>query len=300
MMRMMAIAQPRSNLRLFLLWTAQLIRQLRRNPQTVFFTILLPLLILLLFIAPNHAKTLRVDGGFVSYVQYFVPAIAAFAVVTSCLTGLVISVANERSDGVLRRVRSTPLRPGVYIAARIAALLVLTSATVVVFFAVGVIGFGMHLYPRLLPAAVLTFVVGATAFCSLAMALTTVVPNGDAAPAIVNLVVLPMVFISGVFSPLTGAPQWLLNVADALPLRHFVRAFGGAFSPYTAGWGFAWNDLWALVFWGGLGAFIAVKWFRWEPSTGRTRSDRGTGPVERLLGRVNRSSRSATQQRTDS
>ena len=83
-----------------------------------------------------------------------------------------------------------------------------------------------------------------------------------------------MLFVSGVFSPLTGAPTWLRDVANVLPLRHMVQAFGGAFSPYTAGWGFAWGDLAALLAWGAFGTLIAVRRFRWEPAqpaNGRTR-----------------------------
>lgn len=83
---------------------------------------------------------------------------------------------------------------------------------------------------------------------------------------IVNLVVLPMMVLSGVFSPLEQAPAWLRNVADVFPLSHLVRALGGTFSPHSVGWGFAWADLGILLAWGAAGALVAVWRFRWEPA----------------------------------
>jgi ABC-2 type transport system permease protein len=255
-----------SNVRLFMMWTAQHVRQTLRNPQATFFTIVFPLLLLVLFSAPNHSSKVAIDGGEIAFAQFFTPSIATFATMTSCLTGLVVGLAMERDAGILKRLRGTPLRPSIYVAARITDRLIWAGAAVVVMFSVGMLAFGVHLYPRLIPAAVATFVVGAAAFCALGMAIGTLVPNGQTAVPIVNLIVLPMLFASGVFSPLTGAPTWLRDVANILPLRHMVQAFGGAFSPYTAGWGFAWGDLAALLAWGAAGTLIAVRRFRWEPS----------------------------------
>jgi ABC-2 type transport system permease protein len=255
-----------SNARLLVMWTAQHVRQTLRNPQATFFTIVFPLLLLVLFSAPNHAAKVAIDGGEVAFAQFFTPSIATFATMTSCLTGLVVGLAMERDAGILKRLRGTPLRPAIYVAARIADRLIWAAVAVVILFSVSVLAFGVHLYPRLMPAAVATFVVGAASFCALGMAVGTLVPNGTAAIPIVNLIVLPMLVVSGVFSPLTGAPAWLRDIADVLPLRHMVRAFGGAFSPQTTGWGFAWSDLGVLLGWGAVATLIAVRRFRWEPS----------------------------------
>jgi ABC-2 type transport system permease protein len=255
-----------STVRLFMLWTAQHVRQTLRNPQATFFTIVFPLLLLVLFSAPNHAAKVAIDGGEIAFAQFFTPSIATFATMTSCLTGLVVGLAMERDAGILKRLRGTPLRPAIYVAARIADRLIWAAVAVVILFTVSVFAFGVHLYPRLIPAAIVTFAVGAASFCALGMAVGTLVPNGTTAIPIVNLIVLPMLFVSGVFSPLTGAPAWLRDIADVLPLRHMVRAFGGAFSPHTTGLGFAWGDLGALLAWGAVAALIAVRRFRWEPS----------------------------------
>jgi ABC-2 type transport system permease protein len=275
-----AARHRRSNASLLAMWTAQLLRQTIRNPQATFFTFAFPLLFLTLFSALNAGANVTVDTGKVAFAQFFTPGIATFGVITSCLSGLVISIAMERDGGILKRVRSSPLRPSVYIGARIASTVIMAFATVTVLFLVGVLAFGVDVYPRLLPAALVTMLLGTIAFCAIGMAIASVVPNGNAAPAIVNVIVLPMTFISGVFYPMTGAPQWLQAISNVLPLRHLVDAFGATFSPYTTGWGFAWNDLAVLAAWGVFGTVFAIRHFRWESAP-----ERADGTFSRLFAR---------------
>jgi ABC-2 type transport system permease protein len=260
--------ERRSNVRLFLLWAGQGIRLALRTPQAVFFVIAFPLLLLCLFSALNSGADgfVTIDGGRVAFAQFFTPSIASFATLTSCFTGLVIGLATERDAGMLKRIRSSPLRTGVYVAARIVDRLMLAFVAAVVLFAVGVLGFGVHVYPSLLPAALVTFLIGATSFCALGMALGAIVPNADTAIPIVNVIALPMMILSGVFSPIAEAPSWLQNLAAVFPLSHMIRAFEGTFSPFTGGLGFAWGHLLVLTCWGLVGAVIAVRRFRWEPA----------------------------------
>src|SRR5215831_7048711 len=114
--------ERRSNLKLFARWTAQQMRQTLRTPQAVFFTIVFPLLLLSLFSAliSGAGAMVTIDGGKVAFAQFFTPSIASFATLTSSFTGIVIGLAMERDAGVLKRVRSSPLRTPVFIAARIA------------------------------------------------------------------------------------------------------------------------------------------------------------------------------------
>ena len=261
----------RSILSLFGLWTAQQIRQLLRNPQASFFSVVFPLLFLVLFAGLSGNRQVDVPGGKVAFAQFFTPAIATFAIVTSCFTGLVISVAIERDNLILKRVRSTPLRPTIYIGSRIAATVALAMATTVVLFGVGVLAFGVHLYPRTLPAAIVTFLLGTATFAALGMAVSSLVPNGDSAPAIANIVALPMTFISGVFFPMAGAPGWLVKSANLLPLIHLVNAFSRPFNPFTKGSGFDVHELVPLAIWGIASTVFAVRTFRWEPAPGRER-----------------------------
>ena len=99
----------------------------------------------------------------------------------------------------------------------------------------------------------------------LGLALTLIIPNADASLAIVNGVILPLLFISDIFIPMEGAPAWITPVADAFPIRHFSIALRTASNPFETGDGFEWGHLAATVAWGLAGLAVAVRFFRWEP-----------------------------------
>ncbi|MCH8051169.1 MAG: ABC transporter permease, partial [Chloroflexi bacterium] len=106
---------------------------------------------------------------------------------------------------------------------------------------------------------------GAATFCALGLALTAVIPSADAAPAITNATILPLLFISNVFIPLQDPPAWLAFVGDVFPLKHFAAALQTAFHPDTTGAGFEWGDLAVIAVWGIVGTGLALRFFSWEP-----------------------------------
>jgi ABC-2 type transport system permease protein len=131
-------------------------------------------------------------------------------------------------------------------------------------FVVGVPAFGVHIYPRLLPAAIVTAVVGAAALAAIGLAVSTFVNRTETAPAIANLTLFPLAFFSGIFFPIQTAPDWVQTIAHVFPLSHLVDAFGACFSPYTSGSGFSPGDLAVIAVWGVGALFVAVRRFRWE------------------------------------
>jgi ABC-2 type transport system permease protein len=109
--------------------------------------------------------------------------------------------------------------------------------------------------------------VGTASFAALGVAVASVIPNADAAPAIVNGVLFPILFVSGVFFPIEG-DAFLGKVGDVFPVRHFVNAVFAAFDPRIAhgmAHGWAWGDLAVVAIWGAVGAVVAVRFFRWDP-----------------------------------
>ena len=99
------------------------------------------------------------------------------------------------------------------------------------------------------------------------MAVSCFVPNADAAPAIVNFVLFPVLFLSGVFFPLEDNTT-LARIASVFPVRHFIDAVFTAFDPrlpYGPAHGFAWKDLLVVAAWGSAASIVAVRRFRWEP-----------------------------------
>jgi ABC-2 type transport system permease protein len=139
-------------------------------------------------------------------------------------------------------------------------------AAVVVMFAVAIPALGVHIYPRLLPAAVVTLVLGAATLAALGMAVASLVRDSDQALPVAQLTFLPITFISGIWYPLGDAPSWLVHVANFFPLAHLVDAFDACFQAQTTGGGWAPGDLAALAAWCAAGMLVATRRFRWEPA----------------------------------
>ena len=197
--------------------------------------------------------------------RFFTPAIIVFAVVTATYTNLAMTVTVARDDGILKRIRGTPLPALSYLLARMIHAALLALLLVVIVAAFGAVFYGVPVPWDRLPALLVTLVVSAAAFCALGLALTGVIPNADAAPAIVNATVLPLFFISNVFVPLQNAPQWVDVVSSIFPVRHFADAMLRIYDPAAAGSGFSPSDVGVIAVWGIAGLVLALRSFSWEP-----------------------------------
>jgi ABC-2 type transport system permease protein len=258
-----------SDLRLLGVWIRAGLRTLVRTPRAAFFTFVFPT-VLLLFIDGTASGTVTGAAGRVEAAQYFTPSLAIFGLSFGCYTSLIFAIPRARERGILKRVRGTPVEPSVYQASLIVVALLSGLGSVLILIVIGVAEFGVRLYPELLPAGVVTLLVGGLCLCALGLAVSSFVERAETAPVVANITVLPLMFISGVFAPLHGAPEWLSSLASVFPLRHLVDAFSAAFSPHTTGTGFAPGHLAALVAWAIAGAVIALRRFRWEPSPVRS------------------------------
>jgi ABC-2 type transport system permease protein len=235
-----------------------------RNPAAAFFTFMLPLFFLVLFNSIFDDE-ISVEGGRVDISYFFVPAIAALGVISACYTNLGMMVTISRDLGVLKRIRGTPLPAWAYILARILQAMSVAALLVVIVAAVGQVAYGVDIPTNTMPAFVVTVALGAGAFCALGLALTCVIPNADAAPAVVNATILPLLFISNVFIHLEDPPGWLDVAGDLFPVKPFALALEHAYNPYVSGPGFEWGHLAALAAWGVFGAVVALRFFSWEP-----------------------------------
>lgn len=235
-----------------------------RNPASAFFIFAFPLMFLVIFTALLGHGTVRVSPTrLVNTSTYYVAAMACFGVISACYTNIAISVTTQRDNGVLKRTNGTPLPSSIYLGARmlhslfVAVLLVAVTAV-----------FGRVLYHADIPTGLtlLRFLVmllaGAAAFCALGFAVTAVIPNADAAPAIVNASILPLLFLSGIFIPLgSNAPAWIVWIARIFPVRHFAEGMQAGF----LGTVFSWTDVLVVTAWGLGGLLFAVRFFSWEP-----------------------------------
>jgi ABC-2 type transport system permease protein len=249
-----------------------------RNPASAFFTFAFPLMFLVIFTALLGSGTVDFTTPFGVYhldqATYFVVAMASFGVITACYTNVAIGVVFQRDAGILKRTRGTPLPGWAYLAGRvlhamiIAVILVAITATFGALFYSAHIPSGIHLLEFL---AIL--LVGGVSFCALGLAATTITPNADAAPPVVNATILPLYFISGVFIPVgSDAPGWLKIVAGIFPVRHFVDAMRAGYLGSTTIQGtsirvfpFHWIDVLIVLAWGLGGLIVAARFFTWEP-----------------------------------
>ncbi|MEO6197397.1 MAG: ABC transporter permease, partial [Dehalococcoidia bacterium] len=94
---------------------------------------------------------------------------------------------------------------------------------------------------------------------------TAAIPNSDAAPAITNGTILPLLFISDVFIPLQDPPGWVDFLGDIFPVKPFAEALQTSFNPYATGNGFEWDNLAVVAAWGIAGLVLALRYFSWEP-----------------------------------
>lgn len=237
-----------------------------RSPASVFFTVMFPLLFLVIFNLLFGNDTIDSLGLPVS--AYYVPGIITLAVVSATTQSLAINLTGDREAGRLKRVRATPLPAWAFVAGRVGNSFVTSVLMVVLVAAIGRVLYDVPLPGKTIPAIIATLFVGAAAFSCLGFALTALIPNADSASPITNVVLLPLYFISGVFVPESEIPEGALDVAAAFPVRHFFEAFLAGFDPATTGTGFEWGNLAIVAAWGALGLAIAIRWFRWAPRRG--------------------------------
>ena len=225
-----------------------------RNPSAAFFNFLLPLLFLGLFGAIFSDQQADLD--------VIVPGIAGMAVMSTTFNALAFNITALRELGILKRVRGTPLPTSAYLAGIAGNAVTNTVIQILIITASGHLLFGLD-WPQAWLSLWLFVVVGVVCFSALGVALSHAIPNFDAAPAYVNAVFLPMIFISGVFYDENVAPTVISDIAQALPLKHLIDGLQGAI---VTGEG-AGDHLVALLMlglWSAIGLTLAIRGFSWE------------------------------------
>ena len=234
-----------------------------RTPSSAFFTFAFPLVLLFIFTTMYRDTSLAALGG-VTYAQYFVPGIVAFGVISACYSNLAIVLCFRRDLGVLKRLRGTPLPPWAFMGGHIGSSLVVSALLTAITIAVGIAVYDVRA-PSHTGALAVSLVAGAFCFCALGLAVTALIPNAHAAPAVVNGALFPLLFISGTFFPLDPT-SGLARVAALFPVGNFQHAVFAAFDPRAGGTaGLQAGDLAAMLLWGAGALVFAVRRFGWEP-----------------------------------
>ena len=185
---------------------------LLRTPMFALPTILFPALFYLLFGIVLNAGN---DGA----ARYLLATYGAFGVMGAGLFGFGVTVAIERERGFLMLKRALPMPPGAYLLAKMAMALLFSAIISLLLGTLGFVVAGIALQPGQWALLLLVDVLGVLPFCALGLFIGTLV-RGSAAPAVVNLIFLPMAFLSGLWLPLSMLPDVLARIAPLWPAYH--------------------------------------------------------------------------------
>jgi ABC-2 type transport system permease protein len=166
----------------------------------------------------------QVEDRSLKTIQFITPGLLGWAIATGATFGAALTLVNWRQKRILRRLRLSPVSTTSVVGARVGVSIGIALLQTAIFIGVARIPyFGLKLsdyWWMSLPV----ILVGTLAFLSIGLLAGAWAKSQEAANAIVNLVVLPMAFLSGSFFPLDNAPQWLQDVAEVFPLRHMNQA----------------------------------------------------------------------------
>ncbi|MGI9608304.1 MAG: ABC transporter permease [Acidimicrobiales bacterium] len=234
----------------------------RRNPAATFFTAVLPLIFLLIFTSIFGNETLS-DG--VRAATFYVPGILALAIVSATTVNLAITMTTRRERGMLKRVRGTPIPSWVFIGSQAIAGFVISAVMTVLIVVIGRLAFDVTLNTSGIPSLLITVIVGATSFSAIGLALTSIIPSEDAAPAVTNAIFLPLYFVSDVFIVSEDAPDFIRRIGDLFPVKHMSVAMQDSFNPFIEGTPWPWKNWLVIAAWGIVCGVIALRTFRWVP-----------------------------------
>jgi ABC-2 type transport system permease protein len=193
-------------------------------------------------------------------------ALLAYGCAMVAFAGLAITLVLRRENAILKRLRATPLSPVTYLTALLASTIVVFALETVALFLLGRVVFGTP-FPSRIGSIVIVVVLGALCFSALGVGLSGLIRSGEGSSAVVNLIVLPMAFLTGAFGPTHHYPRFLRAIGDVLPLKYLVDLSNAV---YLHGHG-VWSKPAAvgiLAAWGVAGVAVAAFKFRWEPREG--------------------------------
>jgi ABC-2 type transport system permease protein len=228
-----------------------------RSHEAAFFTVLLPIIFLLLLGSVYGDEEIDgIDGS-----TYLLAGLLGYGVVATAFAGLAITLVLRRESGVLKRVRGTPLPTAVYLGAVITSTLVVIAANAAAQLLVARFVLDSR-WPASPARLALALLFGALVFAALGLALTGVIRSAEGSSAVVNAIYLPLTFISGVFFSVETLPGFLQAIADVSPLTYLLDLVRGLVLEEPAGSG---EDVLVLAAWGLAGLVVALRVFRWEP-----------------------------------
>lgn len=230
-----------------------------RNRRRAIASFAFPLMFLLIFGAITQGGTVKSDGN-IAYINFYVPGIIAYAVMVIGFTNTAMSIALLRAEGVLKRMRTTPMPWALYLGGIVLSTVITIAVACVLLLAIGVLFYKATVHGAAVPGLIVTVAIGTVCFTSLGIAVSRFIPKPDSGMPVLMLIVLPLSFISNVFFPIYK-PQALVEIGTFFPLRRIAEGLGPAFKQ-TQGSGFVGHDLIMLAIWAAVGCWLMVRTMR--------------------------------------
>jgi ABC-2 type transport system permease protein len=242
----------------------------RRNPAATFFTIIFPVLFLVIFGLVFGSGEMGPAGQRVKVSTFIVPGILALSIVSATFVNLAMNQVIRREAGQLKRLRGTPLSPLGHIVGQILAALVIVVFMTVLVTVIGRLFFGVEFNLSSIGVFSLSVALGAIAFSALGLAITAIIPNDDAAPAITNATVFPLYFISDVFFFSGGDSSGFIDaLGDFFPIKPLAESLQDSYNPFIESVSIPWGKWAVIAAWGMFGIALAARFFKWTPQTER-------------------------------
>jgi ABC-2 type transport system permease protein len=239
---------------------------LARNPIATFTSVVVPVMLLVALDLVTPEMTLA-SLGRERVVQFLTPAMSTFAVLNVGFVDTILGTTLSREEGILKRLRGTPLPWWAYLAGRLGAVTVVAAGAVVLVVGVGVAFLHAHVAAAALPPLVETAAAGLAVSFAAGVALSGLVPSAEAALPIAYALLLPVAFISNVFFPAPAEARWLRTLAAALPAQPVASSMEAAFTGGARG--LSGHELVVLGLWAAGSVLVAGLGFSWEPGSAR-------------------------------
>ena len=231
-----------------------------REPAAAFFTLVFPLMVLLIFGSIYGNEPTPFFGGYGS-VDVSVPAYAGMIIGSSGLIGLTIIMSMYRERGILRRLNATPVRPQIVLGANVIVSFLMTALGMSLLIVVGKLIFGLRFAGNLLSVTV-GFTLSSLSFFALGFVLAGLIPTARTAQVVGMVLFYPMLFLSGAAVPLEVLPEKVRQYTSFLPLTQVVKLLRGLWIGES--WSQHWTEAGVLAAMLVIGVVVSAKTFRWD------------------------------------
>jgi ABC-2 type transport system permease protein len=232
-----------------------------RSREAAVFVFLFPLLLFALLTAVYNG---RIYGRPASWA--LLAGMLGYGAANTAFAGLALILISRREVGILKRIRATPLPAPTYIVAVLASIMIVFALQAASLFVLGRL-LKSTPWPTHVFSLVLALALGAGSFAALGVAITGFIRSLEGSSAALNVIVLPLAFLSGSFGTTRHYPTVLRWIGDVFPLKHLLDLINAIYLQGRQVWNEPWDVL-IVAAWGALGIAVALRKFRWEPREG--------------------------------